>query len=126
MVAADAASTAGQVEVIGHEDRDCARSDLAVVCDVGAGLGVKIVDVHETSQRTEWVAAAATRTWGQGQLGQHGWAAQQHVVTGMALHGSPEIGALEGVLILGGANVGSTEGVRQLFENRGLDGLLEN
>src|ERR1700676_795151 len=94
--------------------------------DVTPSLGVKIIDVHQTSQGAEWIAAAATRPRRQGQLGQHGWAAQQDVVTGMALHGSPEIGALEGVLILRGAHVGSTEDISLLLENRRLKRLLEN
>ena len=44
----------------------------------------------------------------------------------MALDGPPEIGALEGVLVLGSADVDSTQGIILGLENRRLHRLLDN
>ena len=62
------------------------------------------------STSAAWIAErgavlSLTGGWTQGLLGQHRGASQQHVITRLALHDAPKIGALKCVNVLSGADV---------------------
>ena len=108
MISPDAAGIIlGQVNVIGQENWKCVWRNSQII-DESVDLRVEPVDVNQASRESEHGTSLAGPRWRTESLfRQNSGSAEQHVISSMALHGSPEVGALIGVNVLRGTHADS-------------------